>query len=186
MDTRDDPAAPVRPIPGFRPRPALLMDPPPAGIPAGSPDPDSRPETLADSPQASGGGLYERPPLRPDRNGTRTATSDSTGDVPKASAKETAKLVAGLLGLVVAGVATLVRLRRGVQLRRPTVGELDDVAAPLARIAVRHVPAGMLTNDLADVAAAAAATGAYLSVGPLIEAVFVDAGLPDDVQGEPA
>lgn len=180
MDIRDDQAAPTRPIPGFRPRAALLLDPPQEGIPPAS-SPDS---PATDSPE-SGGGLFVPPSLRPEPNGTRTATSDTTGEVaPKPTVKDTAVLVAGVLGLVVTGVALLVRLRRGVQLRRPTKAELDDIAKPLAGLATRHVPAGILNRDLGDIIAAGAAAGAYLNNGPLIEDVYIDNGLPDNVQGD--
>jgi hypothetical protein len=180
VDTRDDQAAPTRPIPGFRPRGALLLDPPQEGIP-----PANHPDSPAKDSPESAGGFFGPPTLRPEPNGTRTATSDTTGEVaPKPTVKDTAVLVAGVLGLVVTGVALLVRLRRGVQLRRPTKTELDDIAKPLAGLATRHVPAGILNKDLGDVIAAGAAAGAYLNNGPLIEHDYVDDGLPDNLQGD--
>lgn len=189
MDTADVRRAP---IPTFR-QPARLLDPPAEGLTVHQPVQQPATATTgtrpADpgSPADAGGGLYEPPSPRPDRNGTRTATSDSTGEpAPKVSTKDTAVLVAGLLGLAVAGLAVLVRLRRGATLRRPTKQELDDVAAPLARLALAHVPAGILNADLANLAAAGAATGAYLSNGPLIEHPYTDPGLPADLQEEPA
>lgn len=155
-------------IPAFREPPGRRLDPPATGVPGDQAQPE---ETDTDPSGPS--------TLKPGRDATPTRISDSTGDkAPKPTAADTARLVAGLLGLVVAGAAMVVRWRAGRELRRPTKGQLDDISAPLARIGMRHVPAGLLNADLADSLAAGAALGAYVSAGPLIEHVGVDAGVP--------
>ncbi|HET6215339.1 MAG TPA: hypothetical protein VFE14_20910 [Micromonosporaceae bacterium] len=185
MDTSDSElsssATTVRPrlsnLPGFLTPAHLRSDPLPA---------TDHPVTTPQSPD-----LPPEPHTpRPAPDATRTPTSDTTGDGgPKPpDAKTTAKLVAGLIGLVVVGAAALIAHRRGRELRQPTGEQLDDIAAPIARIALRHVPAGLLSADLADAMLAASATGAYLSDGPLLSDRLVDTGLPgpDEDWGNPS
>ena len=59
------------------------------------------------------------------------------------------------------------RLPRPRELRRPTDEDRAAIAAPLARIARRHVPAAALGPDLLDVIDVAGATSAYIGDGPL-------------------
>lgn len=155
------------------------MDPLPDGTTVT--DPPTEPTTTSPNPAGDVDGLGppDPPNRRPDPPaGTRTASSSP---VSKPTAAEAAKLVAGILGLVVAGVAAVVAWRGRRELRRPTGQQLDDIAAPLARIAVRHVPAELLNADLADGLLAAGAIGAYLGDGKLIRPPTIDAGVPDNL-----
>lgn len=186
-------------IPSFRP-PAhhRRLDPPTAELP--EVDPESPPASPSTSPLQGPGpdaSPFDPSSHRPDlddRPATRTATSSAGTEPRPASPKETAKLVAGLLGLLMLGVAGLVRWsRRGrVQLRQPTPEQLDDIAAPLARIAMRHVPAALLTPDLVDAGLAGAAVANYVNDGQLVAPVDVDPGVPaadpstTDPEGVPA
>jgi len=88
----------------------------------------------------------------------------------------------GFVGLVVAGAAFLLRRTRGVDLRQPTEDQAEGMAKPLARLALRHVPAHLLNADLLDILSFGAATGAYLNDGPLTEPLYEDPGIPDDLQ----
>lgn len=164
---------PDQPLPGFRPPANLRLDPP---LPEVT---EEGPETSPSTPE-SPGGPPDRPARRPAGAATRTGTSSAGTDLPTAA--ETAALIAGLLGLALVGVAAVIRWRGRRQLRQPTKGQMHDIAAPLARIALRHVPAELLNPDLADAASAGAAFAAYVNDGPLIEPVYVDAGLPADLQ----
>jgi hypothetical protein len=107
---------------------------------------------------------------------TRTGTSATPGTDEKPSAKDTAKLVAGLLAMAAVGAAALVRWRLRAKLREPSKAQADEMAEPLARIGLRHVPAGKLHPDLLDATQFAAALGRYLNDGPLLERAYVDAG----------
>lgn len=160
MDT-DDPRSRLQVLPTFR-----QPDPPPPPPPGSSPT-TTDPDPGLDPVLAGDGWLDEPPHPRRDRPATRTTTS--SGGSAKPSVSDTAALVAGLLGLVVVGVAGLVKWRARRKLRRPTDGELDDIAAPLARIALRHADLSWLNADLADALKAGSAVGAYVNAGPLLE-----------------
>lgn len=105
---------------------------------------------------------------------TRTGTSSddlSTTAGKGETARNAGVLLAGLL-TVVAGLAALGLARVGRQLRRPTKDETRAVARPVARILVRHVPADMITADLADLGEAGAAVSDYVSAGPVAPRVL--------------
>lgn len=174
-------------LPGFSPPPRRLPDPP-------GPMLDSQPSTgttwgpipeeeMPATPVRGLFGVLRRP--RPERSDTRTRTSDSTGDAPKISVKETVKLVSGLLVIVV-GVAALVASATDPSgqraLRRPTDDERQNIAGPIASILVRHADPALLNPDLTDLILAGSATVDYVSAGPLMTAVSVDPGMPPDVQ----
>lgn len=174
---------PIAVIPGFRS--SRQLDPPVDGAEVDDLEETATsaagPETeLGTSPQTdltTSRGRWSMPGIpRPDAD-PRTLTS-SAGKAPKPSTAETARLVAGLLGLAVAGVALVVRWR-GRDLRRPTKTQVDDIAAPVARILMRHVDPLLLSPDLADAALAGSAVGAYLTDGPLLQWLPEQAGLPD-------
>ncbi|GAA4699882.1 hypothetical protein [Phytohabitans rumicis] len=174
MDTSDVPV-PLSLLPGFRPPASLRLDPP---LPEATDDP------TAPATEPSRESLPDRPPRKLGGTGTHTRTS-SAGDVPKPDAAATARVVAGLLGLVAAGVAGLVLWTRRRQLRRPTSEQLDDIAEPLAAIAMRHLPVEFLSKDLVDGLAAGSAVGAYLTDGPLLTHPDVDPGVPADLPTDP-
>ena len=103
--------------------------------------------------------------------GTRTDTCSRDSEPrKKVGVEEATVLMAGLLGVATLGCAWLVQRRsRGQKtLRQPSSVESDRIAAPLARIAARLVPADLLAPSLADAIMAMSATGAYLTDGPLI------------------
>jgi hypothetical protein len=102
---------------------------------------------------------------------TRTEDSSERLTGPTRPSKtETARnagiLLAGIL-TVAAGLAAVVLARAGRQLRRPTREETRAVAQPVARILVRHIPADMITADLADMGEAAAGISDWMSAGPV-------------------
>lgn len=95
-------------------------------------------------------------------------TTSSTGEPPAVSAAVMAGAVAALIGIAGAvAAAVLVRLPQPRELRRPTDDEADAIAAPLARIARRHVPAVALGPDLLDAVALAGAVTDYAGSAPL-------------------
>lgn len=52
--------------------------------------------------------------------------------------------------------------RRGLALRMPTDGELEDITEPLGRVAVRHLPMELLSPDIRDSTSSARALYGYL------------------------
>lgn len=173
MTIDEDPKARLKVLPRFTP---------PTHHPSQSPSTSPEGETPTTGPAGGFGGPDAPPGPRQGRDLARTESS-STGSKPTKA--ETAGLVAGLLGLVVVGAAGLVRWRTKRKLRRPTVRQIDDIAAPLARIALRTADLSWLNPTLADLIAAGAATGEYLSDGPLLEGPEYDDGIPDDLQEDP-
>ena len=187
--------APVLPgkVPGYSTPAHLRMDPPQPGQettagPFLSP-PAVDPATTAAGRPAVGGSLFGLGGPRRAIAGLRT--SSSTGDQPpsstrdseprpKADPKEAAKVAAGLIGLTVLMVGWLVEwLKPGHTVREPTDEQTMDIAKPLGRIATRHLPAEILTGDVADGISAGTATAAYLRDGDLIiPKVQNDAGVP--------
>ncbi len=162
-------------------QPGRLRDDPPmeprAPATPASPAPVEAPDLPRAAPAA--GELPEPLPPMTEYGATRTGTSSRT---ERADPKVAAELAAVVVVLVVAGFALLVRLRTGGErtLRRPTDHQRARIAAPLGRIAARHVPAEALTNDVVDLVAAGAATGEYLDDGPLLVTAPVDPGaMPD-------
>lgn len=115
---------------------------------------------------------------RLDDEPTHTVISSAS----KPSPKDTTDLLVGLIALAAVGAAALVKWRLGRKLRTPTSGQSRDIAAPLARLALRHFDASWLNKDLADLLQAGAATGAYANDGPLLLPLHPDAGVPDNLQ----
>lgn len=167
--TAADPPAESRPlvgVPTFSPPIGRGEIPPPDPGPAeeelttGHPLPN-RPDVGSWIGSGGGGPTGESP--------TRTGTSSddlSTTAGKGETARNAGVLLAGLL-TVVAGLAALGLARVGRQLRRPSKDETRAVARPIARILVRHVPADMITADLADLGEAGAAVSDYVSAGPV-------------------
>jgi hypothetical protein len=87
--------------------------------------------------------------------------------------------------MVAAAAATVVRWRLQRTLRQPTKTQRGDIAAPLARIALRHADLSWLNKDLADALEAGNAVGAYINDGDLLLPLHPDAGVPDDLQETP-
>jgi hypothetical protein len=114
---------------------------------------------------------------------TRTETSSPAFE----STPETAAaLVIGLGGIAVGIAAWLVRARLQRRLRRPTEGELGDIATPIGQILHRRWAAvlGKFGPDVADLIKAGAAAGVYVNNGPLTEWDSPDPGIPDNLQEE--
>jgi hypothetical protein len=175
VDTPDAPAGPISLLPGFRPPPTRRLDPPLAEETAQEMGQGEGPTTTA-AGVANDVGPDHLEPAGPRPRPADTPTPTSSAGKPTAA--QTAKLIAGLLGLAVAGAAAVIGWRGRRQLRRPSKQQLDDISAPLARITIRHVPADLLKEDLADAALAGAAVGAYLTDGPLILPADIDPGVP--------
>jgi hypothetical protein len=119
---------------------------------------------------------------------TRTGTSSPDSERPapsKAEVKLTGELVAAVLGLAFLGGAALVRMRRGRRLRQPSRKHLNDMGAPLGRIAARHVPVEWLNEDLVDGLEFGSAVAVWANDGPLTVPDKPDPGLPADLQEEP-
>jgi hypothetical protein len=98
------------------------------------------------------------------RTGTSTdrRTWRAGGDPDKV-----AMVLSGLFALA-ARFLDRVAAVRGRELRQPTKVQRADVAEPLARIAVRHLPLQALNDDLTDAFEALLAVEAYVDDGPLI------------------
>jgi len=157
-------------IPGFATPPPRVEDPP-------LPEVDE--PAQAAEPARPRFGLPKLPSMRLGTlgGGTRTGTSSRDSDLcpgleprAKVGIEEATILLAGLLGVATLGCAWLVQRRsRGQKtLRQPSDVESSRIAAPLARIASRLVPADLLAPSLADGIMAMSATGAYLTAGPLV------------------
>jgi hypothetical protein len=159
--------APVGALPGF----AVPEDDPVDSLEVTDPTPQTEEPQPSRRPSLLDRfGLGSPRPATPG-DATRTGIS-STGDAApvRIGAKEAAVAIAGLVGVVAFGAAWVVqrRTRQERTVRQPTDGELDDIAAPLARLATRFIPAGALVPVLTDGIMAASATGAYVTNGPLI------------------
>jgi hypothetical protein len=159
--------APVGALPGF----AAPEDDPQERLEVTDPAPET-----AEPPENHRPNLLDRfvlRSLRPATVGaaTRTGTSSPGDPAPvRIGAKEAAIAVGGLVGVAAFAAAWVVqrRTRQERTVRQPTDGELDDIAAPLARLACRFIPAGALVPVITDGIMAASATGAYVTNGPLI------------------
>lgn len=112
--------------------------------------------------------------------GTTTHTGISSGGKARVGdPKALAKTLAGLIGLGVIVVAGVMRKTgKRVDVRQPTDRQADGIAEPLARIITRHTDLSTVTPDLADVLAAGAALGDYLTDGPIVTRQSVES-VPD-------
>ena len=177
----DDPLNRIDLVPTFRQPPTPIQPPP-----ATDQDPvENLPLALRQQfpPVTRNGGSPGSAAAPSDPRAPRTETS-SDGDVHKPTAAEAGALMVGLVGILVAGAAFLVRMRTRRKLREPTRQQTTDVAVPLGRILLRHADLGWLGPDIADGIKAAAATGAYLNDGPLLLGEAIDPGVPDQLQEE--
>lgn len=102
------------------------------------------------------------------RSSAAPRTTSSPGEPAPVSPAVMAGAIAALIGIAGAvAAAVLVRLPHPRELRRPTDDEASEIAAPLARIARRHVPAVALGPDLLDAVALAGAVTNYAGSAPL-------------------
>jgi len=169
----EDPQARVSLLPRFRQPP----NPPP-------PEASPTPAPAGANPHPSQPGRLYRPDESARPEPTRTETS-SDGDVHKPTPGEAAALAIGVMGIVFAGAAFVVRWRTRRRLREPSKQQLTDIASPLGRILLRHADLGWLSADISDGLKSAAATGAYLNDGPLLLAGDdIDPGIPPNLQEE--
>lgn len=159
----------------------------PAAVPElgdGTPTQDQDQETTrqAGAPPESRsrmfGSLLNRRPEAPDAAATRTRTS-SVGDP-----KDAAKVVAGLVGLAFVLAAGILGHLGNRDVRRPSRKQADGFAAPVARIAARHLDVSRVTPDLIDVIEAGSAVGDYLIDGPIVIARSADVTCQDDEQDQ--
>lgn len=183
MPTDDAPRTPLDVIPAFRapapsqPDPDLPKDPP---GPTASPGPGPAESPRPWSPNGSGLNLLGGPrSRRPDAEPTPTVTSASTGDRPstRVSAGDMAMVVAGGLAVLGMAAAALIRWQLRRKLRQPTKRQCDQMAAPIARIVVRHGALRMVPEDLGDVLELGAAIGNYINDdAPLLSSLTPDPG----------
>jgi hypothetical protein len=143
----------------------------PASPPA-TPDPGPGPTRRLRNPFA---------PTAPRTDATTDTLPDGTGSTsgepprrrwtwkPSGDPGDVAETIAGLLIIAAAGLAAVVARGGRRQLRQPTRDQADDLGAPLARIACRHLPMALLSPDLKDVGAFAGALRGYVDDGPLID-----------------
>jgi hypothetical protein len=158
------PAVPL-PAPGPRVRPS---DPPLAPLPASLPElQPTRPRRLVNPFAQSGQRTDDTTDTRPPDTGStsgerrrrwRWEASGNPDDV--------ADVLAGLFVLAVGGLAAAVARGGRRRLRKPTERQADDIGAPLAAIACRHLPMGLLGKDLKDLGLFAGALQAYVEGGP--------------------
>ena len=172
MDTPDSPELPstsqapsfLVSLPNLAPkRPHRPQDDSPPLPPSLSPeqDPTSSPlSDLDDEPSE-----YEEPASPR----TTTSTRRKAGGDPR----QVAQVIGGLL-ILLTGTLALLANQRGRTFRQPTARQRDDIAEPLARIAVRHLPLDALGPDLADATAAAVALHSYVMDGPLTPPISAD------------
>lgn len=146
-------------IPGFSQPKTLPIDPLPPGsiiTETQSPTPDlENPSRFLELENES---MDDDPSPR-----TRISTSRKPGGDPRM----VAQVLGGLL-LLLTGTLAMLASRQGKSFRQPTPQQRDDIADPLARIAVRHLPLEALGPDLADATAAAVSVHSYVMDGPLI------------------
>lgn len=167
VDEVDEPPAPVTPIPSFRqpmPMPVRPDQMLPPGDELTSPDDGEERPTLGPtivrgvdvSAIASGFDSPEEP-----------RTRASSGSDERRRPANTRKLLGALLraGFKLAGA---ILANAGRELRQPSRDHVDEFAAPVARILIRHVPARWLTDDLVDLAEAGEVAADYASEGPVL------------------
>jgi hypothetical protein len=110
---------------------------------------------------------------RPAAQGDVIPTPKSSRDSEKPArvgVEEATIAIAGLVGVVAILGVWVVQKRTGgrATFRQPSVDQAEDIAAPLARMATRIIPAGLIGPILMDALATCGATGAYLTDGPLV------------------
>lgn len=193
-DTSADPEKP-RPLkfamlPRFAAPPQTILDQPLPTVEESNANPSSGPSlsTAPTSPASPSGPLEH--PSQSGAEGPWSPDTSTSGTEPRRRLKaggdpaEVARAIAGVL-LVVTGSLAWAAARRGRWFRQPTPQQRDDIARPLARAAVRHLPLDLIGPTFADLAEAAVATHDYAMDGPLIteppvDNVFERAGDYDD------
>lgn len=99
-----------------------------------------------------------------------TPTADSSAGSDPATrrrqARNTSKLVKGLLKILIVATEAIVG-RAGREFRRPEEHQIDGVAQPLARIAVRHLDLSYISDDLMDLTEAGGELSGYILEGPV-------------------
>jgi len=169
-------------LPAFSSPEALAQQP--------APDPQTQPAPDQETaePKRSLFGLHRSKQQTPGGTPTPTCTPESGEQPPVrlADPKQARTALIGIIGLIGLAIAWGIQLatKHARTLREPTKQQASDIATPLASLAGRHIEAGLLNADLADVIRVMSATGHYATAGPLIipKQVAVDDGVPDDIQ----
>lgn len=163
-DSLPPPSLPTIPLPSFR-QPSPRLDPPPEGSPQESPSrPLGSPESPEPTPDLPESPDEHRPPILEPEARTRTSwvgRGHGAGDPVQAG-----RVIKGALAILFR-FAQAVNYRRGRWLRLPTREQLDGMANPLGRIAVRYIPMDLVGPTLADATEAVAAAHDYTLDGPL-------------------
>ncbi len=98
---------------------------------------------------------------------TEASSGGTTDPVERRKqARNTSKLVKGLLKIVIVSAEALLG-RMGREFRRPEEHQIDGVAQPLARIAVRHLDLSYISDDLLDLTEAGGGLSDYILEGPV-------------------
>lgn len=141
--------------------PSNSQNSPPVLVPIprfASPEPDE-PEERIEGPRLSGAGI-------------RTGISSPAGGAAerRESAAATTALAVGLIGMIVVVADGLIRrAERDARLRRPSKDQVQALAEPVAALAVRYLPVGLVGPTILDITAAGSAVGSYLLDGPVVE-----------------
>jgi hypothetical protein len=171
-------------LPRFAAPPQTRLDPALPTVEESNAGPSSNPSpsTAPTSPVSPSSPLEQPSPsgaADPWSPATGTSGTDDAVGRPRRRLKaggdpaEVARAIAGVL-LVVTGSLAWTARQRGRWFRQPTPKQRDDIARPLARAAVRHLPLDLIGPTFADLAEAAVATHDYAMDGPLITDPPVD------------
>lgn len=87
-------------------------------------------------------------------------TGTSSGSKGSGDPEKTGRVISGLLAIATMSLAAWVS-RRGIDFRQPTQQQRDDIAMPLGRVLVRHLPMAIFGDTLGDIAESAAALQSY-------------------------
>lgn len=78
-------------------------------------------------------------------------------------------MVGGVLNIALSLADIVIRRLRGRKVRQPSRDQVDDIAEPLASLAIRHLDMTKFGPDLADIVAAGGAASGYMREGPMTE-----------------
>ena len=171
-------------IPSVAVPPSLRLDPPLTSETDEETDSPREQLTPSPDPRRSESPSGRREPASPSTaDGASSAATPTSTDRPPlkpgGNAQQVAQVIGGLFVILVTTLSVLAR-RSGREFRQPTPEQRDDVARPLARIAVRHLPLDVIGPDLADATEAAVAAHNYAMDGPIVTRPTVVLDLGDE------
>lgn len=162
--------------------PAFSSPPPPQNFPPSVSEP-SKP-LQSPLPEEQDDSLpTQSPVVKGDSGWARETPTESFSTGSKIDVETVTLTVAAILGVGLVALDWALR-RSGRKLRQPTEDQLNEIAEPTGKLALRYTPLDRAPESLVDIAALAKGISRYVKDGPIVEPLHEveHVGMPDNTE----